>query len=136
MEQLPQTVPPIVLEPPPPPPLPQKTTGAGILPVQPPPELPPPAFFHAWQWCYALPIALNLFMALIIALISGILIPFFIALGGLVIPIAGYGIERRLPPDNPDRSKIAQRVLRWECAFFVTWEAFILLFWPAGGQIP
>ncbi len=132
VEQLPQTAPPVVLEPPPPPPLPQKTTGTGLPPVQPPPEMPPPAYFHAGQWCYAIPLALNLFMATIIALVSGLVIPLYIALGGLIIPAVGYAIERRRPPGTPERSSIARRVLLLEFAFLVIWEAGMYLWWPRG----
>lgn len=70
-------------------------------------------------------------MATVIALVSGILIPLFIALAGLLFPIVGYALERRMPRDSRERTAFAQRVLRWECAFYMTWEASIFLLWPA-----
>lgn len=133
MEQQPQTVSPVFLEPPLPPPIPQKTAGVDIPRVPPPPDPLPIGSLHGLQWLLLLFIALNLFMSTIITLVSGIVIPLFFALAGLIIPIVGYAIEQRFPANTPKRFNIARRVLGLEIAFLFAWEAGTFLFWPRGG---
>ncbi len=130
VEQLPQIAPPAPLEPPPPPPVPQKTTGTSIPPTPPVPDLPRIGLAHGFQWCFLLPVALNLFLSAVIALVSGLVIPLLVALAGLTIPIVGYAIERRVPANTLRRFSIAFRVLLAEVAFFMAWEVGMYIWWP------
>jgi hypothetical protein len=130
VEQQPRTVQPIFLEPPPPPPTPQKTIGVGISRVPSPPDPLPLGALHGLQWLFLAFIALNLFMSIIITLVSGTIIPLLFALLGVIIPIIGYAIEQRFPTNIPKRFNIARQVLGFELAFFIAWEFGMGLFWP------